>query len=77
MGVQMIGKCDSCGSEAAKLTSIRIVNGTFYGGLKVAAQNLCFKCKAAEFFYLDDSNTVKYNNVTTEVKSSIDGANSG
>ena len=61
----MIGKCDSCGSEEAKLMSIRIVSGTFCGGLKVAAQNLCGKCRTKEFFYLDSNNTVRYNQETT------------
>lgn len=72
MGVQMIGKCDSCGSEETKLTSIRIVSGTFCGGLKVAAHHLCFQCKTKEFFYLDDHDAVKYNNITTEIKAAID-----
>jgi len=69
--LQSVAKCTACGSLETKLRPVKLVTGTFCGGLKVVDEYFCYGCLRKEFFYVDNNGTVKFNIVKTETTSSI------
>lgn len=67
----MQGECSECGRSSSNLTSVKKVDGSFYGAMKVSKEVLCENCTGTEFFYLDNNNTVKYNSVKVKRESTI------
>ena len=62
-------KCDVCTVYNSLIVKIRIVKGLL--GAPVT-NNVCINCLTTkEFYYLDDDNTIKYNEVETTSSSSL------